>query len=323
MSSRIDSDGPMLSRLRRLVRRQGGLALRGAVNGLLDRTGWLALGKTVTSNVPAYYTPIPDDDDLPPEFWDREVSMVGVTIDDDVVRRFVEELVVPHLEEFRSLYPAWKENDEDTGFFLFNGSYMAVDAHVLHGIVRSIRPRRVIEIGSGASTRIIESALRLNQAGRCSSIDPFPSPWLQGIDPSIVELMTTKVQSVPLSFFDELDKDDILFIDSSHVVREGNDVLFEYMEILPRLRPGVLVHIHDVSLPRRYPKFYFDAQLFWTEQYLLKAYLTHNSRVEIVWPGNYTIMRHREYVVSTFPEMLAMRRAFPSSEPTAFWYRVR
>jgi hypothetical protein len=205
---------------------------------------------------------------------------------------------------------------------------MAVDAHVLHGVVRSARPRRIVEIGSGASTRFVEAALRLNRRDgappcRCTSIDPYPSPWLRGVDPSLVSVLAEKVQDVPLARFEELDRDDVLFIDSSHVVREGNDVLFEYMEVLPRLRPGVLVHVHDVSLPRPYPRAYFESRRFWTEQYLLKAYLTHNARVEVVWPGNFMMVRHPGYVEATFPEVRDMRAAYPSSEPTAFWWRVR
>ena len=299
--------------------------MRQTFNAVLAKTEWVGLGKDI-ARVPTYYTPIPDDADLPPGFWEQEVSMVGVAIDDDAVRRFCDSRVVPHLAEFRALYPLERAGEHDQRLYVLNGCYMSVDAHVLHGLVRSCRPKHIIEIGSGASTRFIEAALRLNQrdgaVGRCTSIDPYPSPWLEGVDSSLVSLVTEKVQSIPLSTFDQLGENDIFFIDSSHIVREGNDVLYEYMEILPRLRPGVLVHIHDVSLPRRYPKVYFDTKLFWTEQYLLKAYLTHNSRIEIVWPGNHMMVRHREYVVTTFPEMLAMRAAFPSSEPTAFWFRV-
>jgi len=315
----------MMSRLRQRARAHTGSALRTGVKFLLAQTGWIALGKSV-AEVPPYYTPIPDPADLPAAFWEQEVSMVGVAINDDAVRNFARTMVVPQLGEFRSLYPV-ERVDGDPRFFLLNGSYMAVDAQVLHGILRTAKPRRVVEIGSGASTRVIEGALRLNlaeggAAGTCTSIDPFPSPWLNGVDGSLVRVLTEKVQSTPMSIFDELGHNDVLFIDSSHVVREGNDVLFEYMEILPRLRRGVLVHIHDISLPRRPPKTYFDSQLYWTEQYLLKAYLTNNSHVEIIWPGNYMALRHPAFVAETFPELARMRLVFPSSEPTAFWFRV-
>ena len=134
--------------------------------------------------------------------------------------------------------------------------------------------------------------------------------------------MRKKLQDCDLGIFQALEKDDILFIDSSHVLREGNDVQLEYLEILPRLRPGVRVHIHDVSLPRRYPRLYFNLNLFWNEQYLLQAYLTHNSRMEVVWPGNYMMLRHPDVMENTFPEIRQMRQRFPSSEPTAFWIRV-
>jgi hypothetical protein len=303
------------------------VSLREKARAALERARWLLPG-TLLSGVPPYYRPVPEAADLPPDHWEREVGMVGVEIDEAVVRGFVEGVVTPHLAEFRALHPLRSSARPGEGLWLLNGSYMAVDAQVLHGVVRALRPRRIVEIGSGASTRFIEAALRLNrEAGappcRHLSVDPYPSPWLRGVDPSLVSVRTEKVQDVPLALFEELDRDDVLFIDSSHVVREGNDVLFEYMEVLPRLRPGVLVHVHDVSLPRRYPRVYFENRLYWTEQYLLKAYLTHNARVEVVWPGAYMDVRHPGYVEATFPEVRNMKAAFPSSEPTAFWYRVR
>ena len=106
-------------------------------------------------------------------------------------------------------------------------------------------------------------------------------------------------------------------------MREGNDVQLEYLELLPRLQEGVLVQIHDISLPKRYPRVYFDSGMYWNEQYLLQAFLAFNRRFEILWPGNYMMTRFETEMLSVFPEIEAMCRVFPSSEPSAFWMQVR
>ena len=136
-------------------------------------------------------------------------------------------------------------------------------------------------------------------------------------------MIPKKVQDVGLELFTSLEAGDILFIDSSHVLRAGNDVQWEYLEVLPQLAPGVMVHIHDVSLPKAYPKVYFDSHLYWNEQDLLQAFLTFNSRFEVIWPGNYMMLRYPEKMLQVFPEIDRMRRAFPSAEPAAFWMRSR
>jgi hypothetical protein len=82
-----------------------------------------------------------------------------------------------------------------------------------------------------------------------------------------------------------------------------------------------MVHIHDVSLPKAYPKVYFDNQTYWNEQDLLQAFLAFNSRFEVIWPGNYMMLRHPERLLEAFPEIERMRERYPSSEPTAFWIR--
>jgi hypothetical protein len=132
-----------------------------------------------------------------------------------------------------------------------------------------------------------------------------------------------KVQDVPLDVFTSLEAGDILFIDSTHALRSGSDVQYEFLEILPRLAPGVLVHVHDVSLPLPYPKVYYDTQTYWNEQYLLQAFLAYNSRFEVVWAGNYMLLNHRDAMLETFPEFKLMREKWTSSEPSAFWIRSK
>src|SRR5262249_5831168 len=154
---------------------------------------------------------------------------------------------------------------------------------VYYALIRHFRPKRIIEIGSGNSTVLAAAACMTNQkeygaAPRLTAIEPYPNEILKKGLPGLTELIDQPLQKVDLGLFQTLEEGDILFIDSSHVLRAGNDVELEYLEIIPRLKPGVFVHVHDVSLPRRYPKCYFDQQLFWNEQQLLQAFLAFNSR---------------------------------------------
>jgi hypothetical protein len=132
-------------------------------------------------------------------------------------------------------------------------------------------------------------------------------------------IIPEKVQNVPVSKFGELKENDILFIDSSHILRIGSDVRYEYLEILPRLNKGVLVHAHDIFLPSEYPKEWVCKQYrFYTEQYLLQAFLAFNSAFEILWMGSYMHLKH--------PEKL--ERAFSSYDrnkvwPGSFWLRKK
>jgi hypothetical protein len=284
------------------------------------------LGKQLASTVPDYYTPIPDTADFSADFWDKEIPMLGVELNETEALSFAQQFLPSYFEEFRGLFPIEKPSSSYPGFYVLNGTYMVVDAHMLYGMIRYAKPRRMIEIGSGASTVVTQAAVQKNaqedHSYRCAiyAIDPFPSPWLQQTDPSVLTVMTMKVQDVPLAFFDALEAGDILFIDSTHVVREGNDVLREYLEILPRLKPGVFVHVHDISLPKRYPKTYFDQNIYWTEQYLLQAYLTYNQRVRVLWPGNAMLLHHAHAMLALFPEIQDMRQKYPSAEASAFWF---
>jgi hypothetical protein len=122
--------------------------------------------------------------------------------------------------------------------------------------------------------------------------------------PGLTRLIPQMVQEVPLALFEELAENDILFIDSSHVVRTGSDVLYEYLEILPRLKKGVLVHIHDIFLPGEYPRPWVrDLNRYWTEQYLLQAFLAFNDSFEILLPTAYLHAHAPEVLEESFRDI--------------------
>ena len=276
-----------------------------------------------------FYQPVPEQVDLNDHFFQTNSELVGVDINEKAVLNYLDTGIVPMLQEFRRLFPLYEKNRSyQEQFYLINGAYMAIDAHVYYATLRHLKPKRIIEIGGGNSSLLAVQACKENQAQdakstRLTIIDPYPEDKLKEALTGVAEVIEKKVQDVDLAFFSELEAKDVLFIDSSHVLRSGGDVQYEYLEILPRLRSGVFVHIHDISLPKPYPKVYADNKLFWNEQYLLQAFLAFNSKFEIVWPGNYMMIKFPDKIQEIFPEFQEMRKHFPQSEPSGFWMKVR
>jgi hypothetical protein len=190
-------------------------------------------------------------------------------------------------------------------FHFNNGFFERVDAEVAYGFVRRQRPKRIVEVGSGNSTLLLASALRRNAEegfpGELTSIEPHPAAFLKD-SPALTHLMEAPVQQVPLSVFRSLEAGDILFIDSTHVVSMDSDVLFECLQILPEIAPGVLVHFHDIFTPQDYPrKFVMTNLCFWSEQYLLEAFLSFNSSFRVVWSGSAMQQFHADALKKAFP----------------------
>jgi hypothetical protein len=134
------------------------------------------------------------------------------------------------------------------------------------------------------------------------AVDPFPNAVLQKGFPGLSQVVPQKAEDLSLDFFADLNDGDVLFIDSTHTVKIGGDVTFLFLEVLPRLKPGVFVHIHDIFWPRHYPqKFVLESHYFWAEQYLLQAFLAFNDRFEILWCGNYLTEKYPEHLKEIFP----------------------
>ena len=209
-------------------------------------------------------------------------------------------------------------------FYFRNGWFEKVDAEILYCLVRDLKPNKVIEVGSGISTRLIAAALTENnrdapeRRGQLLSIEPFPNRLVADQYPGLLKLLVKPVQTVPLEEFQQLDANDILFIDSSHICRTGGDVVFEICEVLPLLKEGVYVHFHDIYLPYEYPELLVrhDRDLY-TEQYLLHAFLAFNPLFEVVWASYLMKSRHLDRLKarlrSISVEHLPPERFLPSS----------
>lgn len=182
-------------------------------------------------------------------------------------------------------------------FYLENGAFLSGDAEYLYNVIRSKRPQNIIEVGSGNSTLMSARAIAANKidgfAYDClhTCIEPFEMPWLESIG---VTVLRQKVEDVPLEFFRRLGQNDLLFIDSSHVIRPQGDVLFLYLQVLPMLAPGVIVHIHDIFTPHDYlEEWILEDVRFWNEQYLLEAFLSNNRDWKVI--GALNFLHHNYY----------------------------
>jgi predicted O-methyltransferase YrrM len=229
------------------------------------------------------------------------------------------------LERFRFQEELKSFPRERTGgleFFYDNRSFGPGDAAYLYSVIRLVKPRRIIEIGCGASTLMIRNAVVQNRKDdptySCdhTCIEPYENPWLEELD---VTLIRRRLEEVPASEFDSLGPNDILFIDSSHVIRPCGEVLYAYLELLPRIKPGVFVHIHDIFTPFDYPDQWVRGFVrFWNEQYLLEAFLSGNS--------DFAVIGALRYLNQEYPEKLAEKLPVLSPtdhQPISFWIQRR
>jgi len=234
------------------------------------------------------YQPVPHSLSLRESIWSGRSRMVGVKIDLDEQVALLEELCGRFGGEFDDL--ATRRDDGSGRYHMQNSRFESVDAELLYGLIRRGKPRRIVEIGSGYSTLVALEALERNEreggpAWSMLTVDPFPPAWLR--ERAGVVVRASAVQDVPLSEFEALEPGDILFIDSTHVLAIGSDVQYEFLEVVPRVKPGVLVHVHDIFLPAEYPKSWvLGWRRYWTEQYLLQAFLAFNSAFETIWAGH-------------------------------------
>jgi predicted O-methyltransferase YrrM len=213
-----------------------------------------------------------------------------------------------------------KHKTDRLEFYFNNGSFVSGDAEYLYSLLRLVKPRKLIEIGCGYSTLMARSAIARNRKDELTytcehiCIEPFEQPWLEELD---VRLIRNRVEECGLSAFSSLENGDILFIDSSHVIRPQGDVVFEYLELLPVLKAGVYVHVHDIFTPRDYLKeWVVDEIKLWNEQYLLEAFLSFNQEFRIVGAVNYLTHQYPEAIKAKFP---ILKSEISVREPGSFW----
>jgi hypothetical protein len=289
--------------------------------GRLSFRAMQALGVHVTPN--HFYSPVPDTRTIDRQVFDRESDLSGIDLREGEQLKLLGLLADSYKTEY-ARFPKRRQDAPEGAFYLDNNLFSSVDAEALYAMVRHLRPRRIVEVGSGFSTLLMALAADANRQDgdaieiRC--IDPYPRDFVSKLaDQGGIDLVRNAVERVPLDVVGNLSDGDILFIDSSHVLRTGGDVYREFLELIPRLRPGVYVHVHDIFLPRDYPsEWVMDNHWFWNEQYLLQAFLSFNSDFEVVLALAWLHYRHRD----------RLTKSIPSYDPNvvlpgSFWIRRR
>jgi len=265
-----------------------------------------------------YDSRVPDARLLQDGRWRARSDMVGVDLRDVAQLGLLRELASAWQAEYAT-FPLTPREAAPVPHLL-NGGFGPVDAELLYALVRQSRPRRVIEVGAGYSTRFIAAALRRNAqdgpAAEFVTIDPSGAQALQHID-GVTRHIADRVEALPLSTFAQLAAGDMLFIDSPHVVTVGGAVPYLMLEVVPRVAPGVIIHVHDIFLPEAYPtSWVMEDFRFYTEQYLLQAFLAFNTSFEVLLMANYLHTTHPDALAAAITSYDRTR-----DQPGSFWMR--
>lgn len=213
------------------------------------------------------------------------------------------------LEILATYYPEVPFPEEKSAgqrYFFKNDFYSYGDAIVLYGMLRHLRPNRIIEVGSGYSSCVMLDTNErfLQSQSALTFIEPYPAilnSVMNNNDNERATILTQRVEDVDLAVFKQLDPGDILFIDSTHVSRIGSDVNYLFFEVLPALQDGVYIHIHDIFYPFGYPKEWIYQGRQWNESYLLHAFLQYNAAFTIVYFATFLDQFFRDRLQTLMP----------------------
>ena len=279
------------------------------MKSLIEKIGWHAFAlfeKLGLHVLPVhYYSPIPDTRVLREQMplFSKEDPMHGVDMNQahqlDVLQKIIYPFEKEYLREGGNNFGV----DEAT-----MPSFAPINALSLFAFIRHYRPKKMIEVGSGMSTQISAAAMALNKRegfeATFTAIEPYPSEKVKKGFNGLTDLLVSKVEDVPEDIFKKLQANDILFIDSSHTVKIFGDVNYLFLNILPQLQPGVVIHVHDIFFPYNYPPHHFFTQnikQIWQEQYLFQAFLAFNNEFEITFCSSFLHAKQKETLKTLFP----------------------
>jgi predicted O-methyltransferase YrrM len=252
-----------------------------------------------------FYSPIPDLKDVD--------QFAGTVFNPDrrdlpsIDLRDKEQLALAEsLARYYPEQPFAQTKKEGLRYYFGNDLYCHSDALFLHAMIRHFRPKRIIEAGSGFSSAVMldTNDLFFDGAIQLEFIEPYPerlNSLLTARDRARAVVHVNKLQEMPVDHFRQLESGDFLFIDSSHVTRAAGEVNYYMFDILPALRPGVFVHLHDIFNGFEYPRYWIEAGKSWNEAYLLRAFLQYNSAFEIVLMNDYLAHFHRDFLRQRMP----------------------
>jgi hypothetical protein len=239
--------------------------------------------------IPAnFYSQIPTIDEINSSFeyaqQDSEIYNKDI-FNKKIIKDFIVSLY-EYSEEFNP--PLENDTTMQDHFFWKNSLFSYSDAMAYYCIIRKFKPDHILEIGSGYSTLIANQALKKNGKGRLTLIEPFPKKFLIKLD-CVDKIIEHRIQDIPLEEAVNLvQQSDIWFIDSTHTVKIGSDCLYIYLKIMPQVTKDIIVHSHDIFLPFGMPKNWaLEKHIYWTEQYLLYAYILDNPKIEVLYGSAY------------------------------------
>lgn len=263
-----------------------------------------------------FYNPIPILGELQPLKADYHKQLISLEYNDD---KFFD--LLESLSSFKEEISDIPNVSDKIEYYYENNAFGGIDAIMYYYMIRYFKPCKLIEVGAGYSTLIAARACKKNGNTEFISIEPYPMDFVQrGID-GLNELKVEKLQEIPLSFFEQLEENDILFIDSSHVLKAGSDVTYIFTTILPRLKKGVIIHFHDMFIPYELPeKWTREELLFWNEQYVLYSLLINaKEEYETIMPNYYLGSNYRERLISYFPTMPELK----IYDDVSYWIRKK
>lgn len=254
-----------------------------------------------------FYSPIPNIHYIKSresEIFDSNKVPRGVNLNDKVQIKIFTNISKSYIS---TDFP-FKKSSKNR-YFSNNPNYSLGDAIIYAGILKKYKPKNVIEIGSGYSSCVL---LDINEKYLYSKtnitfIEPYPdllTSLIKGKDLKIANIISTNLEKTDIYIFKKLKKNDILFIDSTHVSKVGSDVNQIVFNILPILKKGVIIHIHDVFYPFEYPKEWIYDGRAWNEDYLINAFLQFNDHFEIIYFNNYFAQKYKDTVKENIPNIL-------------------
>lgn len=249
-----------------------------------------------------FYSPIADLEDLAAReatIFDPEAPLPDVDLAPAAQRALWDRLVA-HAARF-TIAPS-KEDAAAAGqrYYADNDQFGPGDATIYAAMLLEHKPKRLLEVGSGFSSALLLdiNAKFFGGAIACTFIEPYPDRLLSVLseaDKARTTLHRAPVQNVPLAVYGDLEAGDILFVDSTHVAKAGSDVNHIFFRVLPALKPGVLIHFHDIFHPFEYPKeWFFNGNRSWNELYLLRAFLMNNPRYRVLFFNSWFAHQHPE-----------------------------
>jgi predicted O-methyltransferase YrrM len=266
------------------------------------REFWLAVGRRLFAmrilrvRNGHYYSPVPSVKELRRDaarIFDRSLkTLPGVDL--NVPGQLA---LLTELAQFYPEQPFSQAPRDGFRYFFDNYWFGCADALFLHSMIRRFNPRRIVEIGSGFSSAVMLDTNErfLGRGMRLTFIEPDSRrlrKLLKPEDYASVEIIERRIQQVDPAIVTQLEANDILFVDSSHVSKAGSDVNHILFELLPSLADGVLIHFHDVLYPFEYPQEWFELGLSWNEPYMLRAFLQYNSQFTIRFWNDFVMKFH-------------------------------